>query len=74
MPPFSDFFEQGDFLNGRASGSRTHGLQTPSLALYLLSYGPMRRSVSDFMETRNEILKPKTVLGRTVHGTPRGRP
>ena len=39
--PFSDFFKQGDFLDGRASETRTHDLFVPNEARYQLRYSPM---------------------------------
>ena len=38
--PFSDFFSQGDFLDGRASETRTHDLFVPNEARYQLRYSP----------------------------------
>ena len=44
--PFSDFLEQGDFLNGRAGGTRTRGLLLPKQARYQLRHGPMSPKLS----------------------------
>ncbi len=41
-PPFSGFVGQGSVLDGRASGTRTHGLIVPNDARYQLRYSPLK--------------------------------